>query len=675
MAKKSVEQIIKEHWERKKKLNAKYDPIRGDNSPIPRFKWFDKDFRADHHKATAIYLPLEMKFDNLFSYILKNGWENAKKTLGNISEEDMRTNLHHVRCVYDFEYWCATSCTIESDMGVKGFMVLNIPQRISLGDLEKLRTGGKPVRTIELKHRQYGSTTMKNAYVFWLQNVVYQNYKAYVCSLDSSGATKIVGRYEVIAKNYPEVLGKVTLKRYMGLLNTFLIPQTNALVNIGSAQNPNAPSGDTIQIALLSEVGKMKSTLEKGADKLITNIASMVKMDAHTFIMIESTAEKSGAWFRSQVFKARTNKGESSYHLTFISWTSDAKYQMEVPEEEVPKFAASLTEYEIEKLWRAGATLDQINWYRIKSGEYDNDWQMKQEFPTDIDEAFEGAGKKVFTPAQIQACFANHKKPLFIGDVVSKTGATIGPDCLKELEFVPDARGPLQIWAKPGEPSPGEKKYISDRYCSFVDIGGTTPESDYSVISIADRYWQTMAGNPERAAMWRGHCDPDQLAWKSAQVCKWYHDALMAVEVNSLYSRGRDGNGVSYLTIFQEITDHYRNVFYRQDATQAKDTYSKYGFLMNKSTKDQLVDAFRKGLREGSWIEYSQIVAEECSMYIINDETGAKEAMQGGKDDALVGAMGVNWLATSYMEPPRIIDEIDMDEINRKKRLKTEASI
>jgi hypothetical protein len=62
----------------------------------------------------------------------------------------------------------------------------------------------------------------------------------------------------------------------------------------------------------------------------------------------------------------------------------------------------------------------------------------------------------------------------------------------------------------------------------------------------------------ELAARWRGHTGRDMLAWLAAMVCKWYENALLGVEVNSLHIKGEPDR--SY-TIPDEIAEHYDNLY------------------------------------------------------------------------------------------------------------------
>lgn len=655
----SAKEMIQEHKRREAYLNRPYDPYIGEGSPIERFTWMQSP-------GSTVYLPLEMKYDTVFQEISKKGWKNAaealivgKKLTSEEKVESLKRIFHIIRCRFDFEYWAATCVTIEDNMKKKVPLILNPPQRASLNDIEEMRTSGEPVRILEGKHRQYGSTTMKNAYVFWIQNVVYSGYSAYVCSLDQTGATKIVSRYKVIAENYPEIMGGIRLKPFMGLRNTFEVSGSNSLINIGSAERPNAPSGDTIQIALISEAGKMKSTAERGANKLLTNLMSMVQMKADTFVLIESTAGESGAWFRSQVFKAK--RGESGFRLTFISWVTDPRCQIKLDESQYEAFIESLTDYELNTLWANGANLDQINWYRRKEKEYDQSWEMQQENPTTVEEMFASSGKKVFSPGMILIARSSVRKPDYIGEIHGNT--TMGPRSLEGLQFHEDPKGSLKIWMHPDDYK--TDKPVAHRGAVFVDIGGVHKDSDYSVIKVADRWPMIEGGFAECAAEWRGHIDPELLAWKSAQIARYFYDAILAVEVNALYSRGNNTDGVHYLTIFNQIANHYPNLFTREAADKVKERPARYGYHMTNASKDVLVSGLKSAWRPltgGGWIERSEVTVDEASYFEIKDD-GTMGAIDGEHDDSLIASGGVKWLATDYMPAPFYIEETEKREV------------
>lgn len=643
----NIKQVLKLHQERREALDVEYNPYVGIGSPLKRFELV----LGKNRKA---FLPETMKNEPIVQIIEKYGGEEEASKETDMALGVIQHTLFGVRIKHDYEYWCAMCVKIEdAETNELIPFILNAPQLISLRDREEMRLANEPVRQIELKHRQYGSSTEKNCYTFWVQNVLTNGLNAYLCSLDKSGAGEILRRYEIIAKNYPKPAGKFSLKGYKGMQNTQEVVGSNSIVNIGSAENPNAPSGRTVQVILLSEVGKMKSTMAKGANKLITNMVSMVRMAPNTFILMESTAEEAGAYFRRQVFRAK--RGESGFKLTFISWITDPRCQVMLDASKYVDFIESLSKYEWE-LWELGASLDQINWWRLKCKEYDHVWEMQQENPATVEEAFAGAGKKKFPTHIINKAKETVCEPEYIGEIVGN--ADIGEESIEGLRFVPNVKGELKIWIHPEDyPTP---KPVSGRFAMYVDIGGKGKESDYSVIKVVDRSAILEGGVPECACEWRGHCDPTVLAWKSAQIAMWYtidYDyPLLAVEYNALNARGNNTEGVHYLTVFNEIGKYYPNLFTRKDVSKVKNkTVTHYGFYLSYASKTMIVNSLSKAWEFGGYIEHSEVTIDEASYFEIKEDN-TLGAVEGEHDDSLIASGGAYWLASDYMEPPMYIE-------------------
>jgi hypothetical protein len=665
VSKLSKKEVIKLNESRRKKLNAHYNPITGEGSLLERFKYMAMP-------GITLHLPLRMQTEDIIIVTQKKGWyKTADLLFSKLEQQEDRVQelerfFHLVRCKHDFEYWAATSATIENkviedqkeNFAKSKFIkfVLNPPQRISLRDLESMRLAGLPVRLIELKHRQYGSTTMKNAYAFWVQNVVNKGMTSYICSLDNSSATKIVGRYETIIDYYPNESGQLKLKPYRGLRNSFEVVGSGSRLNIGTAERPNAPSGDSTQLALISEAGKMKSTQAKGANKLITNLVSMVPMQPNTYIMVESTAEESGDWFRRNVFKAK--RGETAFKLTFISWITDPSCQVTVDALVLGDFIDSMSEYEW-RLWNLGATLDQINWWRVKRQEYDHEWEMMQEHPATVEEAFAGAGKKRFTPTVIDNARAAVVDALYVGELIAK--ADVGPESLQDVKFVANNKGDLRIWMHPDDVIPPHP--VAHRYAMYVDIGGQHKNSDYSVVKVIDRYPMLEGGSAECAAEWRGHIDPTRLAWLSAQIgvffMRNYDYPLLAVEYNALNARGNNTEGVHYLTVFNEIGNYYPNLYTRKDVSKvANKSVTHYGFYLTYSSKTMLINGLHKAWEHGGYIEHSDVTVDEASYFIIKQDN-TLGAIEGEHDDSLIATGGALHISNDYMPAPYYVKPME----------------
>lgn len=112
---------------------------------------------------------------------------------------------------------------------------------------------------------------------------------------------------------------------------------------------------------------------------------------------MESTANGTGNYFHQECERAK--RGESDKEFLFIPWYEIEMYA--IPVEDPTAFAASLDEYEI-SLWRRGATLEAIAWYRQKRREYADHADMMAEYPSDDVEAFNHSGERVFDIRQVQ---------------------------------------------------------------------------------------------------------------------------------------------------------------------------------------------------------------------------------------------------------------------------------
>lgn len=75
-----------------------------------------------------------------------------------------------------------------------------------------------------------------------------------------------------------------------------------------------------------------------------------------------------------------------------------------------------------------------------------------------------------------------------------------------------------------------------------VDVGGRSESADWSVIAVFDRLGDDGSPlvRPKVVAQWRGHTFHDLLAWKAAAIAKWYDNALLVVESNTLETEESD---------------------------------------------------------------------------------------------------------------------------------------
>ena len=167
-------------------------------------------------------------------------------------------------------------------------------------------------------------------------------------------------------------------------------------------------------------------------------------------------------------------------------------------------------------------------------------------------------------------------------------------------------------------------------------------------------------GKPVVVAQWYGHIDMDKLAWKSAQIAKYYDDALLVIESNTLETKdpNRQVDGDHSHFILNQIKDVYDNLYARpQSADEIRDSVPrKYGFHTNVHTKPIIIDVLITFIREGLYVERDERCLNEYITYE-RKQNGAYGAILGKHDDLLMTrAIGLYISSnTKEMPLPKII--------------------
>lgn len=667
----TLEDLLEENKRRNSIVFANYDPITGEGSLIPR-----KEININ---GQIQRWPVRMFDLKPVQAVEKYGVTTTAKNTG-VPVQSLIEYLHMLRIKYDYEYWAFTCASIKNDKGEVIPFKFNLSQRKSIADRERLRSENKPVWQLEVKDRQYGSSTEKNAYIFWLQNIVYKNHNSYIISLDKDVVIDIVDRYERIASNYPPYLPPISFRGYRGARNTLKIDGRESFIYLGSVERPNAPSGRTVQHVLISEAGKMKETEVKSAEELLTNIVSLVPEKPYTTLLIESTAHQSGRWFRNESKKAM--RGESGYCLTFINWTTNhekwvADFQIRNKSVEVAEFVESLSDYNWTQWERAGASLEQINWYNIREKKYPNTWQMKQENPTWIDEAFQTKEGRYFPVEYVKNLEKYVEEPIAIGNIYSD--ASSGKDAFTNIRFQEEKEGRIWIWQHPDEIAVNTIHHagMKNQCAAFADVGGRAPTSDKCAMTILNRFWMLEGGLPEVVAEYRGNLDLDVFAWEAAKLAYWYHQAELAIEVNTIINKmAREGTyeGDGSLTILNEINHVYKKLYARRvhDNRDSGRPIKKLGFHMNRATKKMVYDGLLAAARDLLYVERSSRAVHEINN-VVQTPDGKIQAAEGEFDDLADTRAGGFWLATSHMPPPELIPR--NTQKRRRDQVKSEAHI
>lgn len=645
-----IKEILRESNRRTEVMFGEYDPLTGKGSHISRLPL---NLSKDH----TILLPENALSEPFIKELQKaGGLEAYQKEAPKFTIDQYTENLTNIRFKYDFEFWAFMCVKVQDKLTKKMIpFLLRYPQRRLLYELERMRLAGVPIRLILLKARQWGGSTLIQIYMAWIQLFHRTRWHSAVAAKDEGQSRNIRGMFTELGKNYPKDVGTITFKPHEGSSKNRVIKERDCIVGIGSAEKPENLRSFDFAMLHLSEVGIWKETEGKKPEDLVQAIRATVAYEPYTLICLESTAKGTGNFFHREWISSE--RGDTGYFPMFVAWFEIDIYRMPFDtQQQKEEFVKSWTPYE-EELWRLGATIEGIHWYRTyRMMENYSEWRMKEEFPSTAVEAFQSTGRRYFYAPHVQKFRKLTSEPLFKGDLYAD--GIKGEAAFENIVFDEKRDGELWIWKLPFDIMP-ESGLITNRYCGFADIGGKTAKADYSTLTILDRYWMLHGGVAERACTWRGHLDQDLVAWKFAQIAYFYDQALLAIERNSLRSKGESTDGSHHLTILDEIKEYYPNLFARNAVDKVREGRPlKYGFMTGAGTKELIMNAQVEAIRDDLYFENDVRAVDEMDYFEIKDD-GTLGATEGQHDDILVSTAGCNWLSMKYMDIPMLVEPAD----------------
>ncbi len=626
--------ILTENDRRLRENGAHFDPISGENSVGPRF--------SRKHPATmkAIHIPETMKDEKL-----------------------TRDNFEEIRCRHDFPYWAAKYVRIKRKGGGEDVpFILNRPQRKFIETLEIIRTGNRPIRLILLKARQWGGSTCSQLYMAWLQLVHLRGLNSLIIAHQGVASDEIKDMFDRMIKAYPqEMLGDSGKKmENVGRARAiFRVPDRNCKIKIGTAERPDSCRGGDYNLVHCSEVGIWRKTDGKSPEDILRSACSGVLFTPMTMIVYESTANGTGNFFHREYEAAK--RGISQFEPLFISWFDIDQYSLPFDsEEERERFAYQLylnRNNDVADngrcqpgaylwwLWEKGATLEAIHWYVAERSKYSEHGLMAAEYPSDDVEAFVHSGARVFDKYKVEALREGCKEPDYCGEI-------------DENGFIRLPSGGWKIWKMPENPEGMESRYVA-----VVDVGGRSAKADWSVIVIIDRMPLAFGNLPEVVAQWRGHTDFDLLTQRAANAARFYDEALLVIESNTLetHDRDRDTDGNQSHFILNRLRDSYPNLYARAQSEEAviRGIPARYGFHTNISTKPMIIATLVKVIREGMYVERDQNCLDEYLSYE-RRQNGSYGAIAGCHDDLLMTrAIGLHIIYHELDIPSRPIPTLN----------------
>lgn len=687
-----VADILRENERRNAEVFAPFNPVTGEGSILARVRVEVSDFpiRVQWLPEVMLDVPLVKRLVEAGSVAaFYEGLGEAQAYTEEVYQYIVRKFVR-VRCMYDFPFWAVMYVLISNKTGGDDIhFSLNRPQRLLVTRFEEMRMNGEPIRLILLKARQWGGSTATQIYMAWLQLVHKTGLNSLIVGHVKDASYEVRDMFDKMIDEYPVELlheigesydpNEVKVEGVGNSGNIRRIPQRNCKIKIGSYEKPESARGGAYSLVHCTEVGLWSPTDNKSPEKVVRSACSGITLKPLTMIVYESTANGTGNFFEREYNAAKESdahikRGEEStsqFRSLFVAWYQIEIYRREFESDEARRlFAEALVSNRhnaytptnraeagryLWYLWECGATLEAIAWYVEERKKYTDHGDMASEYPTDDNEAFVYSGCKVFDKMLVEAFRPACREPRYVGDIYADGDE--GKEAVQHIRFKEDRTGLLCVWDKP-DIDDAEK--VRDRYLVVVDIGGRSAKADWSVICVIDRMYLMSGDRPEVVAQWYGHIDMDLLAWKAAQIAKWYDDALLVIESNTLETKDRERmvDGDQSQFILYKVKDVYENLYAREQSEDEirEGAPKRYGFHTNVQTKPMVISNLVKVVREHLYTERDGRCLDEYLTYE-QKQNGAYGAIAGKHDDLLMTrAIGL-FIAYNFkvMPLPRVV--------------------
>ncbi len=688
-------EIFRINNEKLKKLLRGYNPITGENAPGKRVAVTISDFL----EGKPIFVPVEMMDDLFFRALVKVG--SIKKYIErytplfdcDTARETILRRLIRLRCKHDFYYFAYVFARIKNKDGGDDIPFYLRPAQVKLIRIfERMRLGGIPIRVILLKCRQWGGSTATDIYMAWLQIFWRKNWNSNIVGHQSTSATQVFDMYEKlinalplwifydIGEEYKDDIRKIKTSPTTQNIK-YMVPR-DCKIQTGSARNPESTRSGDAALVHITEEAFFPDTTQWHPRDIIKAASSAVKPAPYTFIVRESTPNGRENDFHDEWVRAKSKDKDgnplSAYKPVFVAWFEIEDYILPFSnKQEKINFIQWLFDNQEDTqghgkyyywLWKEkGATLEGIKWYITKLKEYASIDDMKQEYPSDDIEAFLYSGITVFDPYKLEEMEAYcQEMPILVGDIEGAAYQATDKNCMHNIRITEQSGGPLKVWELPDT-----DEHVLNRYLVSCDIGGAHRTSDFSDIVVIDRYDCLYGGVPAVVAEWHGHCDPDQLAMKCAQIASFYNNAFLVIESNTAYSRMNNTEGDPSELFFPILLPLYDNLYNSSHSKllKRKPKELRWGYHTSRSTKSAMIKYLQKVIRDKGYIEREQRALDEYSYFMFYNQNNTFGAVAGKHDDRVM-ARAIALYVEKDMDAPKIVEWKSPEQKKREQELK-----
>lgn len=694
-------ELVRENTRRNREIFDGFNPVTGRGAPGPR-----KKVKIPDCPVKVQYMPERSLHNMLIKGVLKHGtikkyitnemgWEYTEER-----HEDVVCALFLARSEEDPAFYFALIYKIvDKEEGTTIPYILNYGQRLLLEAQESMRLAGKPIRIVMPKARQFGGSTETQLYGKWMQDCRHKRWNMAIMAHQTAASIRIRAMYDLALEHQPGWSVGYKGRRlksapFKGSTADFIV-KTNtgevvrdSITTVASYENYDASRSANLKMAHLSEVAYWKETEQKKPEGVLSSLNGTIGNKPDTMIVMESSGRVVGDFFYNMYQEAKDPNIPSAWLALFVPFffielyrqEFNPKYQdifknhtpwkkVEEDKEYMPRaleFAKWLYDNKDNpnnpegyresgkffwQLWLKGASFEAINWYRNKRNEFRTHSYFATEFPGDDVECFMAAGNLIFDKYCVEAMQQKMKKaPIFVGNIEGAEDKGLRAIRTARLVDRLDDGQQLKIWQHP------DCLKVKYRYVVSVDIGGRSRTSDFTVMTVIDRFPMMFGGKPRVVARWRGHIRHDLLAWKAAQLAHYYGDAELVIEKNTADTKKEmiDEEGNHFGTIIDEIADYYPNLYIGRtevDKVTQKIT-NVYGFHTNTLTKVQVIDNYVEYVEDELYEEPDEQAYRELFIYE-RKEDGTMGNVDGKDNhDDIVMSTGIGLWVSQKMPLP-----------------------
>lgn len=519
----------------------------------------------------------------------------------------------------DFRYACEEHFWVENrDPKIDASVTLlkwNPGQEILGNELIRQHKAGMPIRVLLLKARQFGGSTLIQAFMLWL-SLTRNNFKTLTVGMDSDNSEHLHGITRGIVRRLMPALRPEV--KYDNKKELFFASVAGDPENPGLESHMRCETAGDMQKAEMAE-GAAKSgrgytfrgvhaselAFWPDPERLFQSLMGAVPNQANTIIALESTANLKGdPWYR---LCKDSEKGANEFVFVFVPWNVHPEYALPVPDDYV---LPDVTEREKWLIETRGLTVSQIVWRRktISSMQFrGNEEAFLREYPEDPETCFSLTGNSIFS-GHMKFVSASAMKPIMMGDFVRMKDS-------REVVFHERKGGETWIYKPP------EK---NARYTIGADCAeGISRDGDYSTAVVLNELGGVAAALQIKAP-------PTEFAVLLSMLAEYYNRAFLAVE--------RNGPGVAVLQVLQTA---YPNLFQDNSTEKLGEKVGRLGFKTTETSKTLLINGIRSYLQEADTdcdVRDERLIQELGTF--VKYSNGKRQAAPGCHDD-MVMAYGI----------------------------------